>query len=202
MSDDLWKWIGGIAFSMIAFFFVRWLKKERESERLARTKAKLEIAEKCRSLGVNPVEAEAVLRSLGLSNGEGSSKAIMSIDDEIEKEEFAAIDEATCQQDMNAAAEQRFNRLDKKLGDSVMLLKRKMKASEFDAKPFDATHSAWKTYRQRVAEEAAAPWTGGSMTRFIVAGAKSRITKQRIAEIEEKLTEFEMADLNRLRNKM
>jgi uncharacterized protein YecT (DUF1311 family) len=57
----------------------------------------------------------------------------------------------------------------------------------------EGSQEEWLAFREKIAEFAGEPFARGSMRPFIVASAMSRVTKQRIADLEAEITQYEGA---------
>ena len=172
-------WIGGIATT----FILRWARKDHVSEEIKRRSDAVALAEKMRSIGISAAEVDAMLASM-----DKDRKAAPALpapeDDAIEKREYLEIEMAKSQQEMNQVARRRYERLEMRMQHLIENLG--WKIADFRTE-FEEEQQAWEAYRNKVADYAGAPWGDGSMRPFIVNGAMSRVTKQRIAELEAEL---------------
>ncbi len=95
------------------------------------------------------------------------------------------IDAAVCQQDMNRAQAVRRDMLNFKMRATKSELENYLDTSE--RKIFRAEQRAWEKLRDKKSAVAGQDWSGGSMEPFITAGEASKLTVERIEELDGRL---------------
>lgn len=186
MFEQILYGVGGWAGGVLMMIIKEWWTRDDIAKGLEHRMSALAFMEKARALGIPTAQVDAMIASLG-GKRKGAAEKV-DPEAELEIEEWAEIEAATSQQDMNNVARTRFERLDRRMEVAYDRLRRLM-PPEFVSE-LEAAQAAWKEFRDREAELAGAPWQGGSMRPFIVAGAMSHVTKHRAADLEAQVAEF------------
>ena len=128
-------------------------------------------------------EIEAVLARIEPREGQ---RPALTIEDQLEEQEYALIVRAQTQAGMNMAQGRRLRRLDRRMCAALDDLSELLDDSR--RRLLKQSQTAWETYRENMADFAGADFEGGSMRPFIEAGVQSHLTKQRADELEAELT--------------
>jgi uncharacterized protein YecT (DUF1311 family) len=179
---DLIPFALGILCSAAGVLILRWLRKDRLSEELARKKQALELHEKLQEQNISLEQLDAFEKSLLQRRNQ-----VRKIEDKLYTEAISEADPTAHmnQQEMNIYAANRADEMDLKLGKVVDELQTWMHTDEKQA--FTKAHEAWLQYRANQAEFASLQFEGGSMQPFILFGERSRLTIERMSELTNEL---------------
>jgi uncharacterized protein YecT (DUF1311 family) len=164
---------------------MRWLRQDRVGEEIARRQGTARLIANMRRWGVSQGEIDAALASM---DPRRPQQTPLTAEDRIEQQEYAAIERAQSQHEMNQAQWRRLERLEGRMNAALAEL-----GSRLDAEMRELlarSQAAWEAYRDSMSDFAGAPWGDGSLRPFIEAGIRSHLTKQRAADLEGEVGAF------------
>jgi uncharacterized protein YecT (DUF1311 family) len=192
MLEKIMLYLLGALTTGVGLLVMRFLRKEHVTEELARRKSAADLIAHLEKIGVPMERVDALLASIGRKRGdkvERPAKAPLTIEEQIEAREFAKIEAAQSQGEMNSLQADRARRLNTRMEEAFERL-----AARVDGDlrcKLDESQVIWLEFREKECAFAGAPWKGATMQPFITAGASSHVTKQRAEMLENHLAFFD-----------
>jgi uncharacterized protein YecT (DUF1311 family) len=180
----------GALLPAIGSLLMRWLRKDRITEEIARKTKMLELRERMQSQGVTFDQLHELEASLM-----ERQKAKRDIEDALIGElQEADADDPTgnmSQAEMNQYAEARAREMDAKL--DGLLVKLQTYMGDDEQSRLEAAQKAWLAYRDAQVELSSANFDGGTMQPLVQFGEQLSLTIERIATVQGEL-EFREAE--------
>jgi uncharacterized protein YecT (DUF1311 family) len=172
----------------IGTLWLRWLRKDHVTEEIRRKELKVQLLANMRDRGVSQADLDA---ASAWAEGTGRQTEALSEENKLEQQEYKEIAAASTQAGMNNAQGRRLERLEIRVTAALEKLDGLVADDEDMKKALEASQTAWESYRDHMTEFAGAPWSGGTMQPFIEAGIRSRLTKDRAADLETEIANME-----------
>jgi len=192
MLEKIVLYLLGVLSTGAGVLFMRYMKKEHVTEDLARRKSAADLIAHLQQIGVPMERVDALLSSIGRRRGDKVHQIEhkpLSIEEQHEAQEFAAIEAAKTQSEMNSRQGERARRLNRRMEDALEKLHEVLVDPELTQKLNEA-QARWLEFRDKECAFTGAQFEGGTMQSFITAGTYSYVTKQRAEMLENELAAF------------
>jgi uncharacterized protein YecT (DUF1311 family) len=157
-------------------------------EELARRTSAADYIAHLKNIDVPMNEVDGVLATIGRKPGgtvDEPIKTLPTLEDLIDAKEYASIEAAQSQREMNTLQARRAERLNSRMEAALDELQSLLDDEQFQK--LSESQEAWLRFRENECGFTGAFWEGGSMRPFIVAGTASRLTKQRAEMLENEI---------------